>query len=86
MVRSGLMVTEYNSKKSAHAHSEMKNVKNVTVMGTKYAPKKVKVDCVYFLIFKLSTYSSASSGTSVAPHILISRAPIGASADVQQQY
>ena len=31
------MVTEYTSKKSAHAHSEMKNVKNVTVMGTKYA-------------------------------------------------
>ena len=54
MVRSGLMVTEYTSKKSAHAHSEMKNVKNVTVMGTKYAPKKVKVDGVYFWIFKLS--------------------------------
>ena len=31
------MVTEYTSKKSAHAHSELKNVKNVTVMGTKYA-------------------------------------------------
>ena len=43
------MVTEYTSKKSAHAHSEIKNVKNGTVMGTKYASKKVKVDGVYSL-------------------------------------
>ena len=42
------MGTEYTSKKSAHAHSELKNVKNLTVMGTKYAWKKVKVNRVYF--------------------------------------
>ena len=45
------MVTEYTSKESAHAHSEMKNVKNVTVMGTKYAPKKVR----WCLLFDLQT-------------------------------
>ena len=38
------MGTEYTSKKSA----ELKNVKNPTVMGTKYAWKKVKVNRVYF--------------------------------------
>ena len=32
----------------AHALSELKNVKNPTVMGTKYAWKKVKVNRVYF--------------------------------------
>ena len=37
------MVTEYTSEKSAHAHSELENVKKPTVMGTKYAPKKVEV-------------------------------------------
>ena len=42
------MGTEYTSKKSAHALSELKNVKNPTVMGTKYAWKKVKVNRVYF--------------------------------------
>ena len=52
------MVTEYTSKKSAHAHSEMKNVKNVTVMGIKYAPKKVKVDGVYFLMGILSQHKN----------------------------
>ena len=36
------MGTEYTSKKRAHALSELKNVKNPTVMGTKYAWKKVK--------------------------------------------
>ena len=40
------MGTEYTSKKSAHALSELKNVKNPTVMGTKYAWKNVKVDRV----------------------------------------
>ena len=43
-----LMGTEYTSKKSAHALSELKNVKNPTVMGTKYAWKNVKVNRVYF--------------------------------------
>ena len=42
------MVTEYISEKSAHAHSELENVKKLTVMGTKYAPKKVGVNRVYF--------------------------------------
>ena len=41
------MVTEYTSEKSAHAHSELENVKKPTVMGTKYASKKVEVNVVY---------------------------------------
>ena len=36
------------SEKSAHAHSELENVKKPTVMGTKYASKKVEVNRVYF--------------------------------------
>ena len=42
------MVIEYTSEKSARAHSELENVKNLTVMGTKNAPKKVEVTGVYF--------------------------------------
>ena len=42
------MVTEYTSEKSAHAHSELENVKKLTVMVTKYAPKKVEVNRVHF--------------------------------------
>ena len=42
-----LMVIEYTSEKSAHAHSELENVKKLTVMGTKSAPKKVEVSGVY---------------------------------------
>ena len=48
MIRPVLMVTEYTSEKSAHAHSELENVKKPTVMGTKYASKKVEVNRVYF--------------------------------------
>ena len=44
VLRPVLMGTEYTSKKSAHALSELKNVKNPIVMGTKYAWKKVKVN------------------------------------------
>ena len=43
-----VMVTEYTSEKSAHAHTELENVKKPTVMGTKYASKKVEVNRVYF--------------------------------------
>lgn len=38
--------TEYTSEKSAHAHLELENVKKLTVMGTKSAPKKVEVSGV----------------------------------------
>ena len=46
--------TEYTSEKSAHALSELENVKKPTVMGTKYASKKVEVNRVYFWIFEMS--------------------------------
>ena len=67
------MVTEYTSKKSAHAHSEMKNVKNVTVnvMGTKYAPKKVKVDGVYFWIFNFDISNNTSTLQRVHTEVLL---------------
>ena len=48
VLRPVLMVTEYTSEKSAHALSELENVKKPTVMGTKYASKKVEVNRVYF--------------------------------------
>ena len=48
------MGTEYTSKKSAHALSELKNVKNPTVMGTKYALFEMsKVNRVYFDISEI---------------------------------
>ena len=53
-IRPVLMVTEYSSEKSAHALSELENVKKLTVMGTKGAPKKVEVNRVYFRIFEMS--------------------------------
>ena len=49
-----MLVTEYTSEKSAHAHSELKNVKILVVMATKCAPKKVEVNRVYFRIFEMS--------------------------------
>ena len=45
-IRPVLMVTEYTSEKSARAHSELEDVKKLTVMGTKCAPKKGEVNRV----------------------------------------
>ena len=44
------MVTAYTS----HVHSELKNVKKLTILKTKCAPKKVEVNRVYFRIFEMS--------------------------------
>ena len=47
------MGTEYTSKKSAHAHSELKNVKNPTLCDVDALFEMSKVNDVYFDISEI---------------------------------